>query len=513
VPNYGGEYIEGIVGQPLHINPLLASGNDTDADLVQIIYSGLFKYDGQGNIIPDLAESYDISEDKTTYTVHLKKNVTWQDGETFSADDVIFTSNLISDPSYKSLLRYNWQGVTANSIDDYTVEFKIETPYVGFLNNLTFGILPKHLWASIPANNFSLSSLNLEPIGTGAFKYSAIQKDSKGNIVSYKLAANPTYFEGKPYISKLTFIFYTDEDSALEALNHKEIMGINVFSSQKINSIKTQKSIVIRQFKIPRYFAVFLNQTKSIPIASGEVREALDYATDRKELIEEVFSGKGQPVYSPFLPGMIGYSENQEHREFNLEKANEILDNNNWKKGDDGIRAKNGVSLEISLVTTDWDELTDTAGLLKTQWEKIGAKVNVNSYSISDIQQNYIRPREYEAFLFGQALGADPDPFSFWHSSQKKDPYPNLSLFGDDSSDKLIENGRTEFDSEKRAEIYQKFQKILYEKIPAIFLYSPAHIYPINRKVQGIDAENLVTPAKRFSDVNHWYIKTKRIKK
>jgi len=492
---------------------LLSPSNETDADLVQLIYSSLFKYDGAGNAIPDLAESYDLSEDKLTYTVHLRKNVRWHDGESFNADDVIFTINLISNPAYKSPLRGSWQGIETNLIDDSTIEFRIKTPFVGFLNDLTFGILPKHLWDASAPENFSLNSLNLRPIGTGPYKYSAIQKDSKDNILSYKLVSNPDYFSGRPYISKMTFNFYLDEESAISALNRKEIMGISIASSDNIKSIKNQKTVAIHKVEIPRYFAVFLNQTKSVSLASDEVREALSYATDRKEIVEKVLGGLGQEVYSPFLPYMIGYRADANEPGFDLEKANKILEEKNWKKTDEGWREKDGTKLEINLVTTDWEELTKTAEILKTQWEKAGIKVNINSYTISDVQENYIRPREYEALLFGQAIGADPDPYYFWHSDNKKDPGLNLSLFGSSDSDKLIDAGRIEFDNEKRAQNYTDFQKLVSKEIPAIFLYSPNYLYPVNQRVKGINIETLISPSNRFSEANLWYIKTKRIKK
>ncbi len=247
------------------------------------------------------------------------------------------------------------------------------------------------------------------------------------------------------------------------------------------------------------------------PLANDDVRNALAWATNRQEIIEKVLAGSGQPVYLPILKGMLGYSEELDKREFDLEKANKILDDAGWPRGENGIREKNGAVLHFSLITTDWPELAQTAEILKDQWTKIGADVSVSSFSISDIQQNYLRPREYDALLFGQVLGADPDPYSFWHSSQKRDPGLNLSLFGDSNTDKLIEDGRVEFDLEKRAQIYFDFQKKLLAETPAIFLYSPAYIYPVNKKVQGIDIENLTSPARIFSDISHWYIKTKRV--
>lgn len=471
------------------------------------------KYNGEGQLINDLAESYDISEDKTTYAFHLKKNILWHDGQNLTAHDVVFTVNLISDPAYKSPLRGNWQGVETSVIDDFNVEFRIKTPYVGFLNNLTFGVLPKHIWEGVEPENFSLTSLNLEPIGSGPYKYSSYQKDSKGNILTYKLISNPNYFEGKPYLSKITFNFYIDDDSAIDAFNRKEIMGVSGgLSSQKISDVKNPKSTTLHKFIMPRYFAVFFNQNKSLPLASDEVRQALDYATDRQEIIDKVLSGNGDPVHYPILPGMIGYKEDLEKNEFNIEKGNEVLDKNGWTRGDDGFRAKNGAALEISLVTTDWDELSKTADILKSQWEKIGIKVNVSAFSISDIQQNYIRTREYDALLFGQVLvGGDSDPNSFWHSAQKKDPGLNLALFGDSATDKLIEDGRVEFNTEKRTENYVEFQKKLHSEAPAVFLYSPNYIYPVNKSVHGMDIKNLISPSERFSNINKWYMKTKRI--
>jgi peptide/nickel transport system substrate-binding protein len=512
VATYGGEYTEGIIGQPLHINPLISQSNATDEDLTQLIYSRLFKYDGQGKITNDLAESYTLSKDKTTYTIHLRKNVLWQDGQPFKAEDVLFTLNLISDPTYKSPLRTNWQGIKSKVLDDYTIEFKIDTPYVGFLNNLTFGILPKHIWESITPTNFSLNSLNLEPIGTGPYKFNSIQKDKKGNIISYSLNANPTYFAGKPYINKLTFKFYTDENTAIEALNKKEIMGINAISPQN-SHLLNKENVLLHKLEIPRYFAVFLNQTKSIPLSNDEVRQALAYATNRQEIINQVLDGNGQPVYSPFLPNMIGYSDKLAFSKFDLAKANKILTNKGWKKGTDGFRGKDGVGLTINLVTVNWPELVKTATLLKNQWEKVGIRVNTATYSLSDIRQNYIRPREYEALLFGQVIGNNPDPYSFWYSSQKKDPGLNLSLFGDDDSDRLIADGRVEFDSQKRNKDYVDFQKILLKENPAIFLYAPKYLYPVNRNIKGIKIKNIISPANRFTDITHWYLKTKRVKK
>lgn len=510
-PDFGGEYIEGIVGQPLHINPVIASSNDTDADLSQIIFSSLLKYDAEGKLINDLAESYEISEDKTSYTVHLKQNVLWHDGEKLDAGDVIFTLNLITNPIFKSPLRGNWQGVSFSSDGDYVLNFKTESPYAGFIQNLTFGILPKHIWESIGSDKFPLTDLNIEPIGSGPYKYSSYQKDSDGNILSYKLTAFPNYHSGRPFISKLTFNFYGDEEEAIEAYNKKEIMGVGGITPAKLSSVKLPQSTHTEKISTPRYFSVFLNQTKSVALAHDEVRESLNLATNRETIIQEVLEGNGHGVFSPILPGMIGYREDLGRSNFDPEKANQILDEKGWSRGQDGIRAKDGTVLEINLITTEWEELVKTAEILKSQWERIGARINLHILSISDMQQNHIRPREYDALLFGQVLGIDPDLYSFWHSNQKKDPGLNLSLFGSDDTDKLIEEGRIEFNNEERAKKYVEFQEKLAREIPAIFLYSPDFLYIVNKKVKGLEIKNLSVPSRRFSQVEKWYISTDRV--
>lgn len=511
VANFGGEYIEGVVGNPAHINPVLSASNDVDGYLSQIVFNGLLEYNGAGGLINDLADSYEISEDKLTYTFHLKNNIFWHDGEKLTAEDILFTVNTIANPAYKSPLRSNWQGIETETTDENTIIFRIQKPYVGFLHNLTFGILPKHIWEQVEPGRFALTNLNLEPIGTGPFKFKKLQKDSGGNILSYELVANAKYFEGKPYISKLTFDFYKNEAEALDAYNRKEVMSFSGLTAQNLEKIKIPQSTEIHKFRLPRYYAIFINKTKSVPLADDKVREALSYATNRQEVIQNIFKGSAEPVYAPLFPWMPGYKEDLNKRESDIEKAKKILEEADWKMGDDGIRHKKNDALVINLTTSDWEELAQTALMIKSQWEAVGASVNIETLSFSDIQQNHIRPREYDAILYGQVMGGDPDLYSFWHSAEKKDPGLNLSLFGTSETDRLIEDGRMEFDGEKRAEKYRSFSEKLNEEIPAIFLYSPDYIMVSSKKVHITAIENLILPSERFSDINKWYIKTKRI--
>jgi len=508
-PKNGGEYIEGIVGQPRYLNPMISAYNNTDKDLSRIIYSNLFKYDDNGKLQNDLVESYEISEDKTTYTVHIRQDVFWHDGEKLTAEDILFTTKLISDPNYKIPIRSNWSGIETKLINDYTIAFKTTNPFAGFLDILTFGIMPKHLWESVGPEKFTITELNLNPIGSGPYKFNSFQKDSNGNIISYKLIANPQYYKQKPYISKLTFIFHTEED-IIDAYNSKEIMGMHNISAQRVSEIKKIQSTNLHKIDVPWYFAVFFNQNKSVPLPYDEVRRALAHATNRQEIIDDVFNGNAQPSFSPFLPSMPGYTDDINKFDFSADTANKIFEDNDWKKGDDGVRIKNDTRVEFNLIVIDQPDLIRIAEIIKNQWESVGARVNINTFSIFDIQQNNIRPREYDALLFGQGLGGHLDPYPFWHSSMRKDPGLNLSIFNSSDIDKLIEDGRVEFDEEKRASIYQEFQKKLAEEVPAVFLYNPSYLYPVNKSIRGNEIQFMTNPSERFSNIENWYLKTKR---
>ncbi len=512
VPKVGGEYTEGIVGQPLYLNPLLSQTSEADSDLVQLLYSGLFKYDKDGKVVPDLAESFSVSDDQKQYTVSMKKDVAWQDGQEITAQDAFFTFNIMQDPAYKSPLRQSMGGVDVSVTDDHTVVFTLKNPYVGFLDNLTVGLLPKHVWENIAPEKFALAQYNLHPVGSGPYAFSDLQKDSNGNILTLSLTASGNYYDGVPYISKMAFNFYPDDSTLVDAYNKKEIMGMGSIPPQNIKDIKNVKSTDVHELVIPRYFSVFFNQTKSVALANDEVRKALDLGVDRQELISNILYGKGIALKSPFFPQMDGYVDQGTSPD--VAGANKILDDAGWVLDpNDNVRKKGSTTLEFELVTTDWPELAQTADLLKQQWAKIGAKVDVKVLTVSDLQQNYIRTREYDSLLFGQAISFNPDLYSFWHSSQKHDPGLNLSLLDNKDADTLLENVRQETDQVKRTEDYQKFQNILAQEVPAVFLYGRYYLYPTSTSIQGIDAQNINNPQQRFVDVNKWYADTKRILK
>jgi len=516
IADFGGNYQEGIIGQqPRFLNPILAQTNDTDRDLVRIIFSSLLKYDDQGNLVSDLAESYEIKDNGLAYEFFLRKDVKWHEKEPLTADDVVFTVKTIQNPEYKSPLKINWSGVEVEKVDDYTVRFTLKNTFAPFLHNMTVGILPKHLWAGISAQNFPLAEYNLKPVGSGPYKFKELKKDKSGAVQFIELEKNKNFYLKKPYINNLIFRFYQSEAAAVQALNKRQVDGLNFISTAQKSKI-IRRDINVYQISLPRYYGVFFNQTQIKPLSDKTVRLALAYATDKKEIVERVLGGNGLSVDSPLLPGLLGYTTETKIYDFAPEHARNILEANNWKDNDnDGLREKKiggeEIKLEITLITTDWPELKDAANLLKEQWEKLGAKINLETINLRMIQEDYIRPRNYQALLFGEVLEADPDPFAFWHSSQKRDPGLNLSLYDNKKVDKLLEEARQILDPETREKKYKEFQELLINDLPAVFLYSPAYLYPVDTKIKGISFKNLSLPSQRFSQIENWHIKTDRV--
>ncbi len=515
VPSYGGSFSEGIVGNPQYLNPILNQANDVDRDIGELIFSGLMKYNSKGELVPDLAENYEILDDKT-YIFHLKKNIKWHDNVQFNADDVVFTIKAIQNPDYRSPIKVNWQDVEIEKVDDWTIKFKLKNPYAAFLSNTTVGIAPYHTWGKIPVENFFLSPENLNPVGTGPYKIKKMEKDKDGFIISIEFEAFGEYGENRPFIEKIKIFFYPSEEDLIKNYNYGKIDNLALISNQNKNLLKGLgiKSKIYR-LTLPRYFAVFFNQSKSKALSDKNVRTALNHATNKREIIDIALNGEGKIVDSPIPFGFWGQSEKIKIYEFDSQKAMTILENAGWKDVDgDGIREKGEDKLEVDLVTTNLNQLQKTAEILKEQWQKIGVKLNVNILDIGEIQQKYIRPREYQALILGEVLNMDPDPYSFWHSSQKRDPGLNLALYDNPKVDTLLKEARQIVNNnELRKQKYEQFQQLVIDDAAAVFLYSPYQLYIANKKIKGITVQNIPLPSKRFIEIDKWYIKTQRVKK
>ncbi len=506
----GGSFSEGIVGEPRFINPLLSQTNDADRDLVSLTYSGLLKYNEEGKLVPDLAKSYEISSDGLTYTVYLRDDALWHDGQPFTADDVLYTIQTAQNSDYASPQRVAWQGVDVAKVNATTIMFKLKNPYAQFLNNLTLGILPAHIWQDVKPINFTLSEYNLKPIGTGYYRFSSFRKDKLGHIASYKLTVNKDHYGGRAHIDAIELKFYPSEDAMIQAYNTAEIQSLAFVSPENLRKLQFKSRLAIRRIKLPRYFAAFINQSQSKALADKNIRLALNYATDRKAILKRVLDDNGVIVNSPLIGGILDINPDVKSYEYDLDTAKKILAADGWANPNaNGILTKGKDTLAITITTSTWPELATVAGLLKDQWKNAGVDVTIQTLPISQLQQT-IKERAYQMLLFGEILNIDPDPFSLWHSSQKRDPGLNLALYDNKTADGILEDARQTLNPLDRAKKYDDFQKLVIEDVPAIFLYSPSYLYAQNKDIRGFSTAIISMPSDRFANINHWYIDTKR---
>jgi peptide/nickel transport system substrate-binding protein len=521
IPAYGGSFIEGVDGTtPRFINPILSLSDSTsEKDLTKLVYSGLMRIGKQDNLIPDMAEKYTISEDNKTYTFTLKNNLTWSDGKPITADDVVFTIKTIQDPAIRSPQKNAWEGVVVEKVDIKTVKFTLTQPYALFLENTTLGIIPKHIWGVLTPEQFFYSSYNAKPVGSGPFKITNIQQNASGIPESYTLVPFDDFVLGKPYLNSITFKFYPNYEKLIAGYQAGEFSSVAAISPESAVALK-KNNVQIVSTPLPRIFSVFFNQNQQGLFIDKAVRQSLDLATDKDQIIKDVFFGYATKIDGPLPPNTLGFQK-EDAEEISitarLEQAQEILAKNGWTINKDTgvmekiVKKKPTEILEFSLSVSSNPEMKKVAEILKENWQKIGAKVTIKTYEEGDLLQAVIRPRKYDALLSGEIIGQNPDLYAYWHSSQRLDPGLNMSIYASVETDKLLEQARTESSESKRIEIYAKFLDIIHKDTPAIFLYSPNFIYVLPKDIHGINLSGISILSDRFANAYEWYSKTQKV--
>lgn len=516
VPLSGGTYVEGIQGNPRFVNPVIAL-SEADRSLSSLIYSGLVRVTPQGEPENDLAESIEVSEDGLTYTVKLKSDAVFHDGTPVTADDVAFTIGKIQDPGIKSPLFGDFAGITVSKLDEHTLTFTLRRPYASFIWNLSVGILPKHIWSTLANDEFSFSQWNVLPIGSGLYKVESVERDSGGIPDYYELTPFDESVSGKPFITRYIFKFYPTEADLLDAYDSGDIDSLSGISPTEANALKKDGARVLSS-PLPRVFGVFFNQNTNKALLDKTVRQALDLAAPKNEIVEEVLGGYAAVLEGPLPPGLFDFVESAESISApeRIARAQKLLTDNGWIKNEtSNILEKKTKSdtlkLSLSLSTSDNPELKAVAEKLRTAWQELGAQVDVKVYEAGDLNQNVIKPRKYEALLFGEVVGRDADIYPFWHSSERNNPGLNIALYANSQVDKLLAQTRVERDTEKRENVYKEFAAEIRKDTPAIFLYSPSFIYVVPKSVKGIELRELGTPQDRFLGLRDWYIETNSV--
>lgn len=510
LPEHGGSLTEGILGVPRFINPIMAI-SDTDKDLSTLIYSGLMKKTTDGSLVPDLAESYEVSSNGLTYGFRLKDGVSFQDKTFLTADDVIFTINSIKDPIIKSPLGALWEGVSVSKDpkDSRVVVFKLSAPYASFLENTTIGIIPKHLWDKLRPEEFNLAKSNLNAIGSGPYKIKNIKQNKGGLIEEIKLTNWSRYSNEKPFIKNINFVFYRNETDLIKAYRKGKIDQISSISPRNAFQLE-EEGYRPTTAVLSRVFGLFFNTNHNDILRDKNIVQAIDLAIDKKEIVDEVLFGFGQTIDSPIPVSLLkGAESSTSNTKDNLEKAESLLDASGWKINEEtGFREKSGKVLQFSISTADVGELRNATEIIKRDLARIGFDVSIKIFETGMLNQTIIRPRSYEVLFFGQIIRNDPDLFAFWHSSQRNDPGLNISLYANSKVDKLLEDLIATNDSEVRLEKLKDIESQIKNDMPAIFIYSPQFIYMKSNRVNGINLDHITSASERFLGVDEWYVRT-----
>lgn len=523
VPDVGGTYVEGLAGNSQYINPILCQYNQVDRDLCSLIFNGLTKLNERDEVIPDLAERWEISDDCLSYTFYLRRDVLWHDGFPFSADDVGFTVQAMQDPGYQGplYLAELWRSVEVVKINSHTVKFVLKEPFAPFLDYTTVGILPAHLLADVPAELLPNDPFNRHPIGTGLFKAEEV------NAEHALLEANPDFYGPKPYLNKIEFRFYPNHESVLSAYEQGEVQGIGrVFPEDLPKVVEANSGLQLFSARLSGYTLIFLNlKDPELPFfQEKKVRQALFYAINHEELVKQVLKGQGLVAHSPILPDTWAYDNDVAKYEYNPEQAKDLLSEAGWRtpthlsvimgdtdrEYDQSVREKEGVRLAFTLLTDDDPLHVELAKEIARQWEAIGVKAVPRAIG-SGLVRDFLIPREFEALLIDLELHGDPDPYPLWHSTQANAEGQNYAGFVSYEVDKLLEEARCTTDSGRRAELYHRFQEIFAEEVPSLLLYYPIYTYAVDEKVKGVQLGPLGDPSDRFRNVTEWYIVTKRV--
>lgn len=511
VPDNGGSYTEGVVGQPSFLNPLLAKSNTPDSDLVTLLFASA----------QDMAESIKHDDTYKVWNLRIKDGAVWHDGTPITSDDIIFTIQTIQNPDTLSPLFSDWQNVTWSRISEREIQFELASPYTMFPNILRdLRPVPKKLFADLSPAHLKLSPYMLEPIGSGPFVYDYLDKRSDGFISAYHLKSNSQYgaIGQVPHISNLTINFYENEDNLVRAYNLGLVDGFGTYNKSLLDQIKLNSSILT----VPssKYYGLFFNQNANSALTSKNIRLALNEAVDKTDLIQKVMDGYASIENGPIPSSLSSYDPAIDSLgQFDPNNAKSLISSDGWQYNSDAndwekTQKNKTIQLSITIKAPDIWPLNDIARYVQNSWNSIGVKTSLALVDFQTINDEAIRTRDYEVLLFGNIVFPTPDLYSLWHSSQIFYPGTNLALYDNPLADQTMEAIRNiDISSGKRKVQLDQLQEIIVGDMPAVFLLSPKYFYIHKHNISGISIGTISLPENRFNQISDWYVKTKRVLK
>lgn len=504
-PQSGGLYVEGALGPINTLNPLFVS-TSAEASVARLLFSSLYDYDSKGELRQDLAAGMQVDASNRIYTVSLKPNLKWHDGKPLTADDIVYTINLIKDPTVRSPLRVNWLDVSVSALSPTIVKFDLPAVYAAFPYALTFPILPSHILKGVTPASIRESTYSQAPVGSGPFKFHRLQSaDTSGTHKIVHMSANSLYYQGEPKIARFELHAYSTEELLLRAINVGELSAATDISVTSLSSVSSSQ-YESTSLALDSGVYLLLNMQKEL-LKDQKLRQALQLATDTVVIRRELGGGV-LPLDGPLLGGQLTGTAVPHAPLADFKRAAQLLDELGWTNVN-GTRQKNGVKFELSITTTRDKEYGAVLKLVASQWRKLGIKVNENvidtTSAASTFVQNTLQARNFDVLLYKLAIGSDPDVYAYWHSSQAGPQGYNFSNYSSPLVDANLASARTRLEPELRQAKYRQFAKQWIDDVPAIALYQPVVEYLSNKSVHTVQAgTQLVTGSDRYADVVHW---------
>ena len=483
-PEYGDMIIVGSIGDASVLIPMLAS-DATSHQIAGLIFNGLVKYDKDLNLVGDLAESWEISNDGKVITFHLRKGVTWEDGTPFTSQDVLFGFKLITNPKTPTAYAGDFLEVkSAEAPDPYTFIVTYKEPFAPALSSWgNLVVLPKHL---LEGQDITKSSFGRKPLGLGPFKLKKWVTQDR-----IELIANPNYFDGRPYLDG--YIMRIIPDPATMFLELKsgglDWMGLSPIQYDR----QTNTPFFKRNFNKYKYLSfsyTYLGYNLRLPLFKDKrIRQAISYAIDKEEIIRGVLLGYGVPATGPYKPDAWFYNPNVKRYPYNPEQAKALLAEAGWtdRDGDGWLENNQGKRFSFTVITNQGNGLRDrTAQIIQYRLKQIGIEMKIRTLEWTAFINDFIDKRRFEAVILGWTLGQDPDIFDIWHSSKTGEKELNFIGYKNEKLDALLVQGRRTFNREERKRIYWKVQEILAEDQPYTFLYVPMALPVIHKRFRGI---------------------------
>lgn len=502
-PDSGGTYAEGVIGVLDTMNPLFAS-TPAELSVTKLVFSGLLRLDRDNQLQPDAAASWSVSNDGKIYTVQLRSDVYWHDGSKLTVDDVIFTTNLIQNIFVKANQYGTLTGVKVEKISNDEVRFILPSVYAPFAQALTFGILPEHLLKDVKPTDLRENEFGRKPVGTGPFTFRQLQviDPSRQRLVVH-MDANDRYYRGDVRLNHFQLHTYENRDTLKKALVTNEINAALGLGADQIETVVQQnKLLAANNVLYDGVFALFNNDQPLLKDA--QIRKALVLGTDQKAVIAAI-KGRGVALDGP-LPDQFITGDIVKQASFNRQTAQETLETAGWKLSGD-VRKKDGTTLQISLVAPDAGDYALIANELVKQWQSIGIAARLQLADTTTIASDYLQPRAYDVLLYELAVGADPDVYPYWHSSQANAKGLNFANYRSGLADDALSSARSRLDPALRAAKYKTFYEQWVKDIPAISLYQPFISYATAKNTTSLEASvPLADLTARYEDVASWAI-------